>query len=125
MLQIPCTGQIPNSQLISNLDPSAVNTETLEILVNSGLQVTSRTLETGNIFSLGDVAQTGGPKMARAGLAQADVVCDNIISMINGKSPKSIYSPIAAEGFIKLTLGKVRSPIFPLTMTYTSWTQLK
>lgn len=59
-----------------------------------------------NIFALGDVAETGGPKMARAGLLQAEVVRSNILSLIAGGKLKE-YRPIALEGSLKLSLGKV------------------
>lgn len=59
-----------------------------------------------NIFALGDVAETGGPKMARAGLLQAEVVRSNILSLIAGGRLKE-YRPVALEGSLKLSLGKV------------------
>lgn len=60
-----------------------------------------------NILALGDVAETSGPKMARAGMFQADIVCQNILAMIHGREPRAIYTPSEMEGGIKLTLGKV------------------
>lgn len=44
---------------------------------------------------------------------QAEVVCNNILSMINGEEPAKTYRPIAMEGAIKLTLGKVSPFNFP------------
>ncbi|EUC39817.1 hypothetical protein COCMIDRAFT_41750 [Bipolaris oryzae ATCC 44560] len=61
-----------------------------------------------NIFAVGDVAATGGPKMARAGYMQTFVVADNIVSLIKGKNNMKVYKPMQwLEGSIKLTLGKV------------------
>ena len=60
-----------------------------------------------NIFAFGDVAETGGPKMGRAGAFQAEIVCQNMVAMIKDQVPWAIYKPNAAEGAIKLTLGKV------------------
>jgi NADH dehydrogenase FAD-containing subunit len=61
-----------------------------------------------NIFALGDVAETLGPKMARAGLFQAEIVLANILEMIKGLPPSDTYKPLVSfEGAIKLTLGKV------------------
>ncbi|EAT90306.2 hypothetical protein SNOG_02094 [Parastagonospora nodorum SN15] len=63
-----------------------------------------------NIFAAGDVAASGGPKMARAGYMQTLVVADNILSLIKGKSNMKVYKPMRwLEGSIKLTLGKGNS----------------
>ena len=60
-----------------------------------------------HIFALGDVAETGGPRMGRAGMMQAEIVCQNILAMIKGKKLDE-YIPLALEGALKLSLGKVR-----------------
>jgi NADH dehydrogenase FAD-containing subunit len=60
-----------------------------------------------HIFAFGDVAETGGPKMARAGMMQAEIVCGNTVSLIKGKKLVE-YTPLALEGALKLSLGKVR-----------------
>jgi len=62
------------------------------------------------VFSLGDVAETGGPKMARAGFVQAGIVQRNILALIN-RAPLKDYNPISIEGLLKLSLGKVYSKI--------------
>lgn len=61
-----------------------------------------------HVFALGDVAETSGPKMARAGMMQAEIVRDNIAGLIAGKE-KGLkeYKPMAMEGALKLSLGKV------------------
>ncbi len=59
-----------------------------------------------NIFALGDVAETGGPKMARAGMMQAEIVRSNIVAMIKGKNLNE-YIPSPIEGALNLSLGKV------------------
>jgi NADH dehydrogenase FAD-containing subunit len=87
--------------------PDAISKETGCVLVKPTLQIAAAPTEHRNIFALGDVAETGGPKMARAGYLQAEVVCSNIIAMINGEEPPQKYRPIAMEGSTKLTLGKV------------------
>lgn len=61
-----------------------------------------------HIFALGDVAETGGPKMARAGMMQAEIVRGNILALINEKYLVE-YTPLALEGALKLSLGKVRT----------------
>lgn len=64
-----------------------------------------------NIFALGDVAETGGPKMARATECQSHVVASNIVSLIKSRPVASTYQPVKeVEGAIKLTLGKVCRP---------------
>jgi NADH dehydrogenase FAD-containing subunit len=60
------------------------------------------------VFSLGDVAETGGPKMARAGFVHAGIVQKNILALINETSLKD-YNPISIEGMLKLSLGKVET----------------
>jgi NADH dehydrogenase FAD-containing subunit len=59
-----------------------------------------------NIFALGDVAATGGAKMARAGMMQAEIVCTNILALITGGNFRS-YVPSPLESSLKLSLGKV------------------
>jgi len=45
----------------------------------------------GNIFALGDVCSAPNAKTAAAVRKQAPVVADNIISILDGKGPRSIY----------------------------------
>lgn len=59
-----------------------------------------------NIFAIGDVATTGGHKAARPGLAQAQLVAQNIVVLTSGCGELGNYKPNAAE--IGLTLGIVR-----------------
>lgn len=51
--------------------------------------------------------------MARAGMAQAEIVRSNIVSMIKGNQRLRTYTPDPIEGVLKLTLGKV-SPYIAL-----------
>ncbi|KAF8205757.1 hypothetical protein K438DRAFT_2014618 [Mycena galopus ATCC 62051] len=44
-------------------------------------------------FALGDVAETGGPKMGRAGLLQGYIVLDNILAMIHNRPPSANIPP--------------------------------
>jgi NADH dehydrogenase FAD-containing subunit len=65
------------------------------------------------IFAFGDVADHGGPRMARAGWIQASIVLDNVIAMIRGRVPTRVYKPnLFIEGAIKLTLGKTHSVMY-------------
>ncbi|KAK2757239.1 Apoptosis-inducing factor 2 [Arachnomyces sp. PD_36] len=108
-LVIPCTGQRPNSSFATSLIPSSISKETSGILVKPTLQVQDEGNSFPRIFALGDVAEHGGPKMARAGYFQAGIVLENILSMIKDRQPSTVYTPrFEFEGAIKLTLGKTR-----------------
>lgn len=65
-----------------------------------------------HIFALGDVAETPGPKMARAGMMQADIVVSNILSLIKGKEASNDYKPHFMEGALKLSLGRDESVMY-------------
>lgn len=115
VLQIPATGQKPNSLLMENYSPKAVAKDTKEILVKPTLQVMCGDGKgPQNIYAVGDVARTGGSKMARAAFFQAAVAQYNIIARINNK-PERNYVPNDVEGSIKLTLGKVSTHLIPLS----------
>lgn len=106
-LVLVCTGQKPNSGILQEYAPEAISKTTHRILVRPTLQLQSPEAYADNVFALGDVAETGGPKMARAGFFQSMIVAENIVSMINGKLPPRTYQPVLMmEGPIKLTLGK-------------------
>lgn len=106
--QIPCTGQSPNAQFLTGLLTECVSKETGRILVAPSLQVNSPEGPVDNIFALGDVSDSGGPKMARAAECQSHIVASNIVSLIKSSTARDIYQPVmAVEGAIKLTLGKV------------------
>jgi hypothetical protein len=57
-------------------------------------------------FALGDVAETGGPRMARAGMMQAEIMRENTVVLIKRKKLAE-YTSLALEGALKLSLGKV------------------
>lgn len=107
-LLIPCTGQNPNSSFLSNFLPSSLSLNNGRILTKPTLQilVPKSTSLYSNIFALGDVAETKGVKMARAGMQQAEIVQRNILSLINGKTELEEYTPSYFEGALKLSLGK-------------------
>lgn len=101
---------------MASLHPSAVSSETSRILVRPTLQVrragTPDDLDLP-IFALGDVAEHGGPQMARAAQAQAGVAAANILAMIAGQVPARAYKPdLFIEAAIKLTLGKKHVAIY-------------
>ena len=104
--QIQCTGQRPNSSVLSGLSSESISKESSHILVRPTLQIADERFP--NIFAAGDVAASGGPKMGRAGYMQSLLVADNILSMLTGKGNMKAYKPMHwLEGSIKLTLGKV------------------
>ncbi|PMD35352.1 FAD/NAD(P)-binding domain-containing protein [Hyaloscypha variabilis F] len=107
-LVIPSTGQTPNTSIIAGFAPSSISAQTGRILVKSTLQLEGdgkfdEVFE--NIFALGDVAETGGPKMASAGMMQGEIVRENILALIRGEQLAE-YTPLALEGALKLRLGK-------------------
>jgi len=113
---LACTGQNPNSSILSQFSPSSICVATGRILVEPNLLISSDQKtdnRTTNMYALGDVAETEGPKMARAGGFQAEVVRNNIIASIQGKRLVD-YKPTALEGAIKLSLGKVWHSFFTL-----------
>ncbi|KAL5391428.1 hypothetical protein DPSP01_001296 [Paraphaeosphaeria sporulosa] len=110
-LIIPCTGQQPNSGIISAMSPASISKETSHIQVKPTLQVADDMFP--RIFAFGDVAATGGTKMARAAIFQSEVVLDNIHKMIKGSKDLSTYTPnVVFESAIKLTLGKTRVALY-------------
>ncbi|KAI8667777.1 Pyr-redox-2 domain-containing protein [Fusarium keratoplasticum] len=116
-LIIGCTGQRANSSVLQSLYPSAISKETSRILVEPTLQVSGDgSLASGaRIFAFGDVADHGGPHMARAGWMQSRVVLDNILAMIRGEKPTQTYKPnMFIEGAIKLTLGKTQNVVYSM-----------
>lgn len=104
--KIPCTGQRANSDFLKDLSPNSISATNKTILVKPTLQLQDPKFP--HIFALGDVADTGGPKMARAGRVQAEIAQQNIVALIEGKDAYVVYVPrFDIEGSIKLTLGKV------------------
>jgi NADH dehydrogenase FAD-containing subunit len=85
-------------------------------MVEPTLQVQNLPSSKKNIFALGDVAQSGGPKQARASIMQGDVVVNNLLRLIKGQSAEEKYVPHFFENTLKLTLGKVSLSItrYPL-----------
>ncbi|KAL4874584.1 hypothetical protein BJY04DRAFT_203576 [Aspergillus karnatakaensis] len=119
-LVINCTGQTPNSSLISSMCPGSISKSTSQILVHPTLQIITPDQPSSSvaanetpIFALGDVAAHPGPLMARAGFMQAEIVVSNILSMIKGNPAKAEYKPDwFIEGAIKLTLGKTHNVVY-------------
>ncbi|KAF1847080.1 FAD/NAD(P)-binding domain-containing protein [Cucurbitaria berberidis CBS 394.84] len=107
-LVLSCTGQNPNSGILSTFLPEVISKQTGRILVKPTLQLQpAGDSAFPNIFALGDVAEHGGPRMARAVHVQAGIVRDNILELIKGRSPSHEYSPQRwIEGSIQMTVGK-------------------
>jgi NADH dehydrogenase FAD-containing subunit len=104
---IMATGQTPNNGLVAQLAESSgtslVNPANGCIFVKPTLQLQSEKFP--NIFSLGDIADTGSHKAARPGAQQAGVVARNIVSMIENGQPAEEFKPTPAA--IHLSLGFV------------------
>ncbi|WZH46776.1 Apoptosis-inducing factor [Fusarium acuminatum] len=103
-LVIPCTGFRPHSNLLATYSPKSIASSG-EIKVKQTLQVDSLQSTRQNIFAVGDVAQSGGPKQARAAMIQVEVAVRNILSLIKDKSAKEAYVPQYFENTLQLTLG--------------------
>ena len=107
---IMATGQKPNNGLVAQLaeksSTALVNPANGCIFVKPTLQLKSEKFP--NIFSLGDIADTGSHKAARPGAQQAGVVARNIISMIENGTAAEEFKPTPAA--IHLSLGIVRPP---------------
>lgn len=111
-LQFVSFGVVPNSDIVSNLDPSLINPESHSIRVRPTLQLPGY----DNIFALGDVADTDETKLAfRAGM-HADIVAKNILALTK-KAPLKDYKKITSEVML-VTLGKNGGvAAFPLGIT--------
>lgn len=106
---ILATGQTPNNQLVADLKPSTpgapsiVNPDNGYIRVRPTMQFLDE--KYGNMFAVGDIADTGAQKAARPGAAQAAVVAKNIVSLIEGETPQEKF--VKGPGAIHITLGMV------------------
>lgn len=104
---VMATGQTPNNNLVAQLAESSgtslLNPANGCIFVKPTLQLNSDKFP--NIFSLGDIADTGSHKAARPGAQQAGVVARNIVSMIENGQPAEEFAPTPAA--IHLSLGFV------------------
>jgi len=108
---IVCTGQTPLSDPLKSLSPSSIESQKGFILVQPTLQILDPRYP--NIFALGDVAMTGGPKAARPGIRQAQIVAENIAKLASGDGANEklgIYKPDVAG--IDLSLGLKTSVAF-------------
>ena len=65
------------------------------------LQIADPSNSNPHVFALGDVANTDGPRMARAARVQADIVTRNLLALINKQEPPAVYTPQVYEGVIK------------------------
>ncbi|KAF2152170.1 FAD/NAD(P)-binding domain-containing protein [Myriangium duriaei CBS 260.36] len=104
---IICTGQTPQSSLVREACAQAVNQQGL-VRTLSTLQVNG--FKQGNVFAVGDVADTGAPKAARPGGKQAAIVVNNIQHILDNE-PLEHYdnSDVAA---IHITLGVTKNVVF-------------
>ncbi|KAF7715232.1 Uncharacterized protein PECH_008725 [Penicillium ucsense] len=111
---ILATGQTPNNQLVADLKPSipeslsVINPDNGFIRVRPTMQFLDE--KYGNMFAVGDIADTGAQKAARPGAAQAAVVAKNIQSLIEGQTPQEKFAKGA--GAIHITLGMQHNMIF-------------
>lgn len=98
-----CVGNgVPNSQIATTLSPTIVNGRK-EIKVKSTLQLSDESFP--HIFSLGDVAATGAPKMQVVLDAQIGVVSANLVSSITGGTKLKEYA-YSESALMFVSLGK-------------------
>jgi NADH dehydrogenase FAD-containing subunit len=106
---ILATGQTPNNQPVSKLEPSHPDGESVVNPQNGFIRVrpTMQFLDEkySNFFAVGDIADTGAQKAARPGSAQAAVVAKNIQALIEGRTANEMF--VKGPGAIHLTLGMV------------------
>ncbi|OAA69492.1 FAD-dependent pyridine nucleotide-disulfide oxidoreductase [Cordyceps fumosorosea ARSEF 2679] len=104
---INCTGQKPNSSILSTLSPASISSSGY-IKVKPTLQLIDENFQ--NIYSCGDVTDTDVPTPnARSAMQQSIVAAENILLAIEGKAPQHEYRHSWPESMIKLTLGLDRS----------------
>lgn len=114
-LVIPAVGQTPNNQFLSSLPASSssslVNPTNGFIRVRPTLQF--RDAQYPHLYAVGDIADSGAHKAARPGAAQAQVVAQNVLAMVEGREPSKniVVDPPA----IHLTLGLVGLCPIPIT----------
>ncbi|GAM82966.1 hypothetical protein ANO11243_009520 [Dothideomycetidae sp. 11243] len=104
---IICTGQTPQSNLIRESYPQAVDSQGF-IRVLSSLQIDDPSLH--DVFAVGDVAATGAPKAARPGGKQAEFVVKNIQHLMDSE-PLEDYRATDPPA-IHLTLGMEKNVVF-------------
>ncbi|KAI0847456.1 FAD/NAD(P)-binding domain-containing protein [Daldinia vernicosa] len=104
---VNCTGQRPDSKLISELSPTSIS-ESGHILTKPTLQIQDDSLP--NVYVCGDVSETNTTHPnSRSAMRQATVVSFNVLSGTEGKKPRDKYVPHWLDGGIKLTLGLDKS----------------
>lgn len=114
---IMAVGQKPNNSLVAQLAKKSgtelLNKKNGYLLVKPTLQLQDDKLS--NIFSLGDIADTGSHKAARPGMQQAGVVARNIVSMIENGRAEEVFTPTPAA--IHLSLGIVSVCLYHIRST--------
>ncbi|KAI5306755.1 hypothetical protein KEM56_007272 [Ascosphaera pollenicola] len=109
---IRATGQTPNTQLLNSLKPSSseplINPENGFIRVKPTLQLTDPKYP--NIFSVGDIADSGARKTVKAALPQVSVVAKNILQLTEGREADKEFKPTPFG--IHLSLGKTKNVVF-------------
>ncbi|KAJ7122015.1 FAD/NAD-P-binding domain-containing protein [Mycena crocata] len=88
---IACNGAIPLSAPLLPLSPSSVDPQSKFVLVEPTMQIKDPAFP--KVFSIGDVAETGGNKAAAPGYAQAAIAVQNIVNMIQGVPERTKYVP--------------------------------
>ncbi|KAG7449907.1 FAD/NAD(P)-binding domain-containing protein [Guyanagaster necrorhizus] len=113
-LLLLCTGQIPNTALLKEMDPSTMNPENSLAHVLRSLQLGSTPVSEeevedtpyGNIFVIGDAADAFGAIQAgHNAYAQADVAAKNILKLISGSGKNELERYTPSPPSIKVSVG--------------------
>ena len=80
-------GNSPNSQLVADVDPSAIGSSRL-INVNDKLQVVSTFFPSNNVFAAGDCCDAPGWRSLISAEAEANTVATNVLATIGRGSMK-------------------------------------
>ncbi|KZT51755.1 FAD/NAD(P)-binding domain-containing protein [Calocera cornea HHB12733] len=95
------TGNVPNSSLISSLDPSAIAKSGC-IRVHPTFQVDSSHPALQRVFAMGDVADVPEVKLLGGSLRHGRTVAANVLSLIAGKEPTRKHTPRPAASYVTL-----------------------
>ncbi|KIY50337.1 FAD/NAD(P)-binding domain-containing protein [Fistulina hepatica ATCC 64428] len=114
-LALLCNGNVMLSAPMESLSPSSIDPDTKEIIVKSTMQIADDAYP--HVFAVGDIARTGAVKAARPASVQAQIIADNIQTLISGKE-EQLREYVPDPPAIHLSLGlrdsvKFRNPATP------------
>ncbi|KAJ3537521.1 hypothetical protein NMY22_g5553 [Coprinellus aureogranulatus] len=114
-LVLMCTGQTPNTAILSAMEPSTINPSNGLAHVNRAMQVRSEAVSSNglakhtyeNIFAIGDSADAfGATKSGRSSWFQGEIAAKNIVKLVN-KADEALEEYVPEAPMIKVSLGFV------------------